>query len=139
MTYAFQFGDVFNSWDELALGAWLTIRLSALAMAIGLVVAILGALGKTSGPKPVRWIVGAYVEAIRNTPFLIQLFMVFFGLPALGLRLDADTAALLAMVINVGAYATEIVRAGIENITRGRSRRDARSASGPCRSSATSC
>jgi polar amino acid transport system permease protein len=67
----------------------------------------------------VRWIVGAYVEAIRNTPFLIQLFMVFFGLPALGLRLDADTAALLAMVINVGAYATEIVRAGIENITRG--------------------
>jgi polar amino acid transport system permease protein len=119
MTYVFQFGDVFNSWDELALGAWLTIRLSALSMVIGLVVAILCALGKTSGPKPVRWIVGAYVEAIRNTPFLIQLFMVFFGLPALGLRLDADTAALLAMVINVGAYATEIVRAGIENITRG--------------------
>ena len=119
MTYVFQFGDVFNSWDELAHGAWLTVRLSALSMALGLILAILCALARTAGPRPLRWLVAGYVEAIRNTPFLIQLFMVFFGLPALGLRLDADTAALLAMVINVGAYATEIVRAGIESISRG--------------------
>ena len=119
MNYVFQFGDVFNAWDELALGAWLTVRLSALSMVFGLVVAIFGALGKLSRPKPVRWAIDAYIEVIRNTPFLIQLFMVFFGLPAIGVRLDADQAALLAMVINVGAYATEIVRAGIESIKKG--------------------
>ena len=119
MSYVFQFGDVWNSWDELALGAWLTVRLSALSTVLGLLVAVVCALGKTSGPKFVRALVDVYVEVIRNTPFLIQLFIVFFGFPVIGLRLEADAAALLAMVINLGAYATEIVRAGIESISRG--------------------
>ncbi len=119
MSYVFQFGDVWNSWDELMLGAWLTVRLSFSAMVLGLVVAIGLALAKTSGPKLLGALVDAYVELIRNTPFLIQLFIVFFGLPVLGLRLEADWAALLAMVVNVGAYAAEIVRAGIESISRG--------------------
>ncbi|MFI4986324.1 MAG: amino acid ABC transporter permease [Alphaproteobacteria bacterium] len=119
MNYVFQFGDVWNSWDELVLGAWLTVRLSAYSMVLGLLVAIVFALGKTSGPKFVRALIDVYIEVIRNTPFLIQLFIVFFGFPVIGLRLEADSAALLAMVINVGAYATEIVRAGIESITRG--------------------
>lgn len=119
VTYSFEFGDVLAAWDELAWGTLHTLWLSALAMLIGLVVAILGALGKTSGPRPVRWLIDAYIEIIRNTPFLIQLFVVFFGLPVLGLRLDADAAALLALVINVGAYGTEIMRAGIESIHKG--------------------
>jgi len=119
VSYVFQFGDVWNSWDELMLGAWLTVRLSLSAMVLGLVVAIVCALAKTSGPKLLGALVDAYVELIRNTPFLIQLFIVFFGLPVLGLRLEADWAALLAMVVNVGAYAAEIVRAGIESISRG--------------------
>ena len=119
MSYVFQFGDVWNSWDELMLGAWLTVRLSLSAMVLGLVVAIACALAKTSGPKLLGTLVDAYVELIRNTPFLVQLFIIFFGLPVLGLRLEADWAALLAMVVNVGAYATEIVRAGIESISRG--------------------
>nr|WP_255543060.1 amino acid ABC transporter permease [Azospirillum sp. INR13] len=100
-------------------GAWLTIKLSFGAMAIGLVVAILCALGKTSGPKPVRWLINAYIEVIRNTPFLVQIFLIFFGLPTIGLRLSPDVAALIAMVVNVGAYATEIIRAGIESIHKG--------------------
>jgi len=119
VSYVFQFGDVWNSWDELMLGAWLTVRLSLSTMVLGLVVAIACALAKTSGPKLLGTLVDAYVELIRNTPFLIQLFIVFFGLPVLGLRLEADWAALLAMVVNVGAYAAEIVRAGIESISRG--------------------
>ncbi|HLI10159.1 MAG TPA: amino acid ABC transporter permease [Alphaproteobacteria bacterium] len=119
MTYTFQFGEVFNNFDELWLGALLTLQLSAAAMVIGLAVAILGALGKTMGPRPVRWLVDIYVEAIRNTPFLVQLFIVFFAFPVIGLRLGANQAALLALVINVGAYATEIVRAGVESISKG--------------------
>ncbi len=119
MNYTFHFGVVWDDWHALAWGTWLTIQLSASAMVLGLLVAIAGALGKTMGPKPVRWLVDAYVEAIRNTPFLVQLFLIFFGLPAAGLRMSANEAALFAMVVNVGAYATEIVRAGIENIHRG--------------------
>ena len=119
MNYTFQFGAVFEAFGELLEGTWLTIQLSAAAMLIGLVVAILGALGKTAGPRPVRWLIDAYIEVIRNTPFLVQIFLIFFGLPALGLRLSANEAALLAMVVNVGAYATEIIRAGIESIRKG--------------------
>ncbi len=119
MTYDFQFDAVFASWDYLLDGAWLTVRLSLSAMVIGLAVAILCALGKTSGPKPVRWLINAYIEIIRNTPFLVQIFLIFFGLPTVGLRLSPDVAALIAMVVNVGAYATEIIRAGIESIHKG--------------------
>lgn len=119
MNYVFQFGEVFAAWPDLLWGAWLTIQLSASAMTLGLLVAIVGALGKTMGPKPVRWLVDAYVEVIRNTPFLIQIFIVFFALPRLGIRLSANQAALIAMVVNIGAYATEIVRAGIETIHKG--------------------
>lgn len=119
MTYDFQFDAVFASWDYLLDGAWLTVRLSFGAMAIGLVIAIVCALGKTSGPKPVRWLINAYIEVIRNTPFLVQIFLIFFGLPSIGLRLSPDVAALIAMVVNVGAYATEIIRAGIEATPRG--------------------
>ncbi|WP_207458910.1 amino acid ABC transporter permease [Azospirillum sp. SYSU D00513] len=119
MDYTFQFGPVFASADMLLDGALLTIRLSAMAMVIGLVVGVLCALGKTSGPRPVRWLINAYIEIVRNTPFLVQIFLIFFGLPAAGIRLSPDMAALVAMVFNVGAYAAEIIRAGIESIQKG--------------------
>jgi polar amino acid transport system permease protein len=95
------------------------LRLSAITMVLGLAVGILGAVGKSSRSRFVRAIVHGYVEAVRNTPFLVQLLLVYLGLPALGLRLSPDQAALLAMVVNLGAYATEIVRAGIEAVPRG--------------------
>jgi len=119
MTYEFEFGDVFAYWPELLAGALHTLELSGLAMAIGMVIAVLGALAKTSGPIWLRHILDAYIELIRNTPFLIQIFMIFFGLPAAGLRLSSDSAALLALVVNVGAYGIEIIRAGIESISKG--------------------
>ena len=119
MNYVFQFGDVWAARGDLLWGAWLTIQLSASAMVLGLLVAVICALGKTMGPKPIRWVVEAYIEVIRNTPFLIQIFIIFFGLPRAGVFLSSNQAALLAMVVNVGAYATEIVRAGIESISRG--------------------
>ena len=117
--YDFNFAPVLGAMDQLLYGAWLTVKLSAMAMAIGLVVSILCALAKTSGIRALRIAVDIYVEAIRNTPFLVQIFFLYFGLPTLGIRLDPNTAALLALVINFGAYGTEIIRAGIEAIQKG--------------------
>jgi polar amino acid transport system permease protein len=119
MNYVFHFGIVWDHWRDLADGAWLTIRLSAMAMVLGLTVSIGGAYARLVGIRPLRWLVGTYVETIRNTPFLVQIFIIYFSLPTLGLRLEANQAALLAMAINFGAYGTEILRAGIEAVPQG--------------------
>lgn len=118
VTYNFNFRDVFNNFDVLLEGVWLTLQLSAITMALGLAVGIVGAMMRTSGLRLLRWPATIYVEVIRNTPLLVQLFIIFFGLPSLGLRLSAGQAAVIALTINLGAYATEIVRAGIEAIHR---------------------
>ena len=104
---------------ELLTGAALTIRLSALTMLFGLMIGTACSIAKVYGSKPVRWFVNLYVEFIRNTPFLIQLYFVFFALPHVGLRMSSNTAAIVAMVINLGAYFNEIVRAGGEAIPGG--------------------
>ena len=117
--YDFNFAPVFAAMDQLLIGAWVTVKLSAAAMAIGLVVSIICAVAKNSGPRPVRFVVDAYIEVIRNTPFLVQIFFLYFGLPTIGIRLDPNAAALLALVVNFGAYGTEIIRAGIESIHKG--------------------
>jgi polar amino acid transport system permease protein len=119
VNYVFQFNVVWEHFGELLTGAWLTIQLSATAMVLGLGLAVLCAYGKTAGPRPVRWLVASYVELIRNTPFLVQIFIFYFSLPVIGIRLTANSAALAAMTINLGAYASEIVRAGIEAIPVG--------------------
>jgi polar amino acid transport system permease protein len=117
--YAFHFNVVWDHWRDLAEGAWLTIELSAIAMAIGLVLATVCAYGKAAGPSAIRWAIATYVEIIRNTPFLVQIFIIYFSLPALGISVGANEAAIAAMVINFGAYGTEILRAGIESIPHG--------------------
>jgi polar amino acid transport system permease protein len=119
VTYTFQFGPVLDRLPELLAGAALTIRLSALAMVFGLAIGTACSAATVYGARPLRWAATAYVEFIRNTPFLIQLYFVFFALPHLGLRMSPNTAALVAMVVNLGAYSTEIVRAGVEAVPRG--------------------
>ena len=119
MNYQFQFESVFAAWPLLLKGTWITVQLSLTATVLGLVVAIVCAWGKTSGPAWLRFIINTYIEVIRNTPFLVQLFFFFFALPAVGVRWSPYTAALTAMVVNLGAYATEIIRAGIESIPKG--------------------
>ena len=118
MNYVFQFGIVWDHLPKLLDGAWLTIGLSFGAFALGFVMAMLLAFLRTAGARPIRMAIAAYVELIRNTPFLIQLFIIYFSLPALGIRLDAITAALLGMSLNFSGYATEIVRSGIEAVPR---------------------
>jgi len=119
LNYTFQFGTVMNYFPDLLSGAVLTIRLSALTMVFGLIIGMACAVAKAYGPRPLRWLATSYIELIRNTPFLIQLYFVFFALPHLGVRLSPNNSALLAMVINLGAYSAEIVRAGVESIPHG--------------------
>jgi polar amino acid transport system permease protein len=119
MSYEFDFTEVIAAWPELLAALGDTLMLSALAMIIGMAVSVIGALGKTAGPKWLRWLINEYIELIRNTPLLIQIFLVYFGLPVLGLKLSSNEAALLALVVNVGAYGIEIIRAGIESIRKG--------------------
>ena len=116
---ALNFDAVWVAFDTLLIGAALTLRLTVMAIAIGMAIAVACAWAKTNGPAWLRPAVTFYVELIRNTPFLLQLYLFFFGLPSLGVRLAPDDAALLTMVINLGAYATEIVRAGIASISHG--------------------
>lgn len=113
MGYTFHFGAVFAAWDALLAGAWLTAKLSVGSMVIGLLAGTACAVAATFGGRVPAGLVRAYVEAIRNTPFLIQLFLIFFGLPSLGISLDPVPAALIGMSVNCAAYVTEIVRAGI--------------------------
>jgi polar amino acid transport system permease protein len=119
MRYQLDFAPVFANMDHLLVGAWLTVRLSLIAMLLGLAVGVICAFAKTSGSRPLRWLIKLYVELIRNTPFLAQIYFIYFALPELGLRMSANTAALVALVVNVGAFATEIIRAGIESISKG--------------------
>ncbi len=113
------FQDVLARWPMLLSGALLTMELAALATAIGLVIGIAGAIGRRSVHRAVAAPWGFYVELVRNTPFLVQIFLVYFGLSSLGLQLSAFTVAVTALAINVGAYTTEIMRAGFDAVPKG--------------------
>jgi len=118
MNYSFQFRDVFAAWEFLLDGLLLTLELSLVTMAVGLIIGLAGAAGRVYGPKWLSGTIAIYVEAIRNTPLIVQLFLIFFGLPSAGLKFDANSAAMVALSINLGAYTIEIVRAGLEAIPR---------------------
>jgi len=113
------FAAVLSQWPLLLRGLAWTAGLTVVAVILGLSLGIACAWARSSGPTALRWIVAGYVELIRNTPFIIQLFFVFFGLPAIGVKLTAEWASVIAMTLNLGAYSTEIVRAGIEATPRG--------------------
>jgi polar amino acid transport system permease protein len=115
----FDFSAVLSQWPLLAKGVAWTLGLTAVATVLGLALGVACAAARVHGKPWLAFLAGAYVEAIRNTPFIVQLFFIFFGLPAMGFKLSPEMASVLAMVINLGAYATEIVRAGIEATPRG--------------------
>jgi polar amino acid transport system permease protein len=119
MAYQFDFIPVLQNADLLLRGALFTLELTAIGTLLGVSVGIVGAIVRAWKIQPFSAIFGVYVELIRNTPFLAQLFFIFFGLPSLGLQISEWQAAVLAMVINLGAYSTEIIRAGIQAIPRG--------------------
>ncbi len=119
MAYQFQFGWIVDHAPLLVGGIAVTLQLILVGAVFGIALGIACAWARTLGPRWLRPVVGAYVELIRNTPFLIQLFFIFFGLPSLGLQMSELQAANLAMIVNLGAYGCEIVRAGIQATPRG--------------------
>ena len=118
MSYKFDFSFLAERWPDFVAGAWLTIQLTVVSIALGLAVGTVCALLRVYGNRWVRAPVGFYVELIRNTPLLVQIFIVYFGLSSLGLKLSAEVSAVIALVVNMGAYTTEIMRAGIQSIQR---------------------
>ncbi len=116
MDYNFRFGAILRYRSEIVEGIVLTLQLSVLTMTIGLLIGLSVAIIGTSTARPLRIAARVYVETIRNTPLLVQLFIVFFGLPSLGIKLSANTSAVVALSINMGAYGAEIIRAGIESV-----------------------
>ena len=119
MRYEFDFASVLDQWPLLLEGTWTTVQLSFLATVLGFVLGALCAVGRGSRHGWVRRMVGAYVEAIRNTPLLIQSYFLIFGLSSVGITMPILVGAVLALVINIGAYTCEIIRAGIESIHGG--------------------
>ncbi|WP_136683944.1 amino acid ABC transporter permease [Falsirhodobacter xinxiangensis] len=117
--YDFDFAPVFQAWRLLAAGAWATVYISAISMALGLVFGIVLTAMRMAPVAALRSIAIGYIELIRNTPFLVQVFFIYFGMPELGLRLNAMEAAILTMTLNCSAYIAEIVRSGVESIRKG--------------------
>ena len=119
MHYVLDFADLRQYLMLFVRGAALTMALTAVSTVVGVIIGALCAVARETGTVWLRAIAGLYVELIRNTPFIVQLFFIFFGLPSLGIHIDETTAAILAMSVNLGAYATEIIRAGMRAVPRG--------------------
>lgn len=119
MTYEFDFGVVLAYWPLFVEGAWVTLRLAFFATVLGFAFGTLCAIARTSGPPWLQNVVAGYVEVIRNTPLLIQSYFLIFGMASVGMRLPILVGATIALVVNIGAYTTEIMRAGIDSIQKG--------------------
>jgi len=124
MDYVLQFNAVFQHSDLILTGLINSVILSASAIVMGFILAIFCARIRTEGGKLSRGIVATYVELVRNTPFLAQLFLIAFGIPqfaafcGLSFRFSPQSIAILALSLNLGAFVTEIIRAGLESIPR---------------------
>jgi polar amino acid transport system permease protein len=118
MNYTFQFGVALDGLPALLQGALLTFQLGVLAFSGGALIGLVGASIKTFGARPLRRLVDAYVVFITNTPALIQIFFLYFGLPEVGIRWSSYTCVLIGLILNAGAYLTLIMRAGFLSVRR---------------------
>lgn len=113
------FGIILHRWPMLLDGAVLTMELAVAAIVCGLAIGIAAAVGRRGRVYWVAQFTGGYIELVRNTPFLVQIFLVYFGLSSFGISISAFTVSVMALAINVGAYSGEIVRAGLDSVAPG--------------------
>lgn len=116
---AFHWAAIPRFIPQLLAGAQLTLLITLVAMLIGIVIGVTMAAGRVSRFRLLRMLAGLYVEFVRNTPALLQIFILFFGMPSLGLRMSATTAGSIALGLNAGAYLAEIFRAGLAGVPPG--------------------
>ena len=117
---SFNFDLVVNSFPLLLLGAGVTIKITAMSVAVGVIIGLFVGIARICRVKPLEWLAAVYVDFFRGTPLLVQIFLVYFALPVLtGQRIDPYIAAIGACGINSGAYVAEIFRAGIQSIDEG--------------------
>lgn len=114
-------GVVWEALPALLQGCAATLFLAACGMMLATVIGVAGVVLRSSRLKAVRLPTIWFVEIIRNTPFLVQIFFIFFALPYLGVRLNPTATAIVALGLNGGAYAIEIIRGGVESISKGQS------------------
>ncbi len=113
------FSILIKSFPYLLAGAWMTVKITSLSVGVGIIIGIIGGLMRVSKNPILYWLSTVYVEIIRGTPLLVQIFIVYFGLPSIGIRLTPYLSAVAALGINSGAYVSEIVRGGIQSISKG--------------------
>ncbi|MBP9661073.1 amino acid ABC transporter permease [Aeromonas caviae] len=106
-------------WPLLSAGLIFTVPLTLITFVLGIVLGLSVALARLYGPAPLVILVRFYVWLIRGTPLLVQLFLIFYGLPSAGIVLDAFTAAVIGFTLNIGAYSSEIIRATLAAIPKG--------------------
>lgn len=119
MDYKFDFAPVIAGFPEMLWGCMGTLGLALAGMSLATVIGIGGVILRDSPRAVLRWLVMAFVELIRNTPFLVQIYFIFFALPLAGIRLDPTPTAIIALGVNGGAYAIEIIRGGVQAISKG--------------------
>jgi len=119
MNYQLDFTPVIDGLPSLLLGCLGTFLLAICGMLLAIIIGVGGVALRDSPLKSVRWLVIGFVELIRNTPFLVQIFFLYFALPLAGIRLDPTPTAIIALGINGGAYAIEIIRGGVQSIPKG--------------------
>jgi polar amino acid transport system permease protein len=119
VNYEFDFGPVIAGFPDLLWGCLGTLGLAAGGMVLAVVIGIGGVVLRDSKIKQLRWLVIGFVELIRNTPFLVQIYFIFFALPLAGIRLNPTPTAVIALGVNGGAYAIEIIRGGVQSIGKG--------------------
>ena len=115
------FSVVLNRWPEFLVGTQATITYSGISLILASVIGLLVALARMSRLAPLRWLARGYVDFVRGTPALVQIFFIYFGLPVVGINLSAPVAAVIALSINSGGYLAEIFRGGIMSVDRGQS------------------
>ena len=110
---------IFSIGGPLLLGAVTTIQITVLSFIVAVIIGLLFALVKIGSPRPVVWLINAYVEVFRNTPVLVQLFIIYFGLAYSGVKIASIPAAIIGLGLNGGAILTEVFRSGLAAIHHG--------------------
>ena len=126
--WGFYFSELVRSLPFFIKGLWMTVAVSGLSLIMGTIIGFIWGIMRTSKNKVLRYLIGAWVDLIRGTPFLVQVFIVFFILPGIGIELEAFPAAVIALTNLAACFICEIVAGGILAVSSGQ--REAATASG---------